>query len=120
MLTNAERKVALAELTRIENEKAALSERLRQERKVALARKDKATADKITAQRAKLGHAHLYLVNAKRRVNAATAPKESIERLNDLAEDAAQTVQNLNSLAEALSAVATLIRIVKGISGAFV
>ena len=120
MLTNSERKAALAELTRLENAKAALSERLRQERKDAIARKDKAAADKITAARARLGHAHLYLLNAKRRINAATTPKDSIDRLNGLAEDVARTVRDLKSLAKVLSAAASLIRILKALSGAFV
>ncbi|GLQ29313.1 hypothetical protein [Sulfitobacter pacificus] len=120
MLTNAERRAALAELTRIENDKAALSEQLRQERKDAIARKDFAAADRITAERAKLGRAHVTLLNAKRQVNANTTMAGSIMRLKGFADDADRTVRNLNSLAEALNAVAALVRILKALSGAFV
>ena len=120
MLSNTERRAALAELKRIENEKAALSERLRQERRAAIARNDRATADKITAERASLGRAHIRLLNAKRQVIANTTMSGAIARLKGLADDADRTVRNLNSLADALGAAASLVRILKALSGAFV
>ena len=120
MTSNAERKAALAELSRIERDKKAVSERLKQERKEALARGDRATADRITRQRIQLGHQHVRLMNAKRRVNSSGNIAQATARLKGLADKADRAVRNLNSLAKALDAVADIIRILKALTGAFV
>ena len=120
MTSNAERKAALAELSRIERDKKAVSERLKQERKEALAQGDRATADRITRQRIQLGHQHVRLMNAKRRVNSSGNIAQATARLKGLADKADRAVRNLNSLAKALDAVADIIRILKALTGAFV
>jgi len=114
-----DRKAALAEVTRLENIKAAISERLRAERKAALARNDFASAKQITKERRKLGQAHLRLVHAKRSINAATDLGPALKNLNDLAKDADRAKQGLVGLSLALKAAAEIVRILSRLSGAF-
>ncbi len=120
MTKNAQIDEALKKLEQIEDSKAKLSEKLRVEREAAIKRKDWDTAKQITQDRKRLGHAHLLLVNAKRKVTASRDLSGAIGRLNGLSGRAEQAVRNLNTLAKALAAVSDIIRIFKALSGAFV
>jgi hypothetical protein len=120
MPTNAQINTALKELKQIEAAKAKLTEKLRVEREAAITRRDWNKAKEITQKRKQLGHAHLYLVNTKRRITASRDLSGPIGRLDELSTRAETTVRNLNSLAKALSAVNDIIRILKALTGAFV
>ena len=107
---------ALDEIERIEKDRATVSTALKKLRSDARKNGRWDDAKDLTAQLTILGQKNLTLINAKRKIRKSIPLESQIEQLNDLADEANGTTATLDSVAKALSQVATLISILNRMS----